>query len=159
MASMQTLFYGFRLLHIYYWANPSPQPPYPPPPPHIPNKKSPDLHDSEKSPLKVQGVRTPGPPRPATGLGPTGFHFSHHFSTFMPASDPDFNSTHPLIKAANFPISLGSHQNIGLHTGARANAVLLTYLLTYFYLNAIYDFLKNSAIYWISINSHSKCLQ
>ena len=28
-------------------------------------------------------------------------------------------------------ISLGSHQNIELHTGARANAVLLTYLLTY----------------------------
>ena len=28
-------------------------------------------------------------------------------------------------------ISLGSHQNIGLHTGARANVVLLTYLLTY----------------------------
>ena len=27
-------------------------------------------------------------------------------------------------------ISLGSHQNIGLHTGARANVVLLTYLLT-----------------------------
>ena len=26
-------------------------------------------------------------------------------------------------------ISLGSHQNIGLHTGARANVVLLTYLL------------------------------
>ena len=26
---------------------------------------------------------------------------------------------------------LGSHQNIGLHTGARANVVLLTYLLTY----------------------------
>ena len=24
-------------------------------------------------------------------------------------------------------ISLGSHQNIGLHTGARANVVLLTY--------------------------------
>ena len=33
-------------------------------------------------------------------------------------------------------ISLGSHQNIGLHTGARANVVLLTYLLTYL-LNAI----------------------
>ena len=28
-------------------------------------------------------------------------------------------------------ISLGSHQNIGLHTGARANVVLLTYLLKY----------------------------
>ena len=28
-------------------------------------------------------------------------------------------------------ISLGSHQNIGLHTGARANVGLLTYLLTY----------------------------
>ena len=27
-------------------------------------------------------------------------------------------------------ISLGSHQNIELHTGARANVVLLTYLLT-----------------------------
>ena len=26
-------------------------------------------------------------------------------------------------------ISLGSHQNIGLHTGARANVVLLIYLL------------------------------
>ena len=26
-------------------------------------------------------------------------------------------------------ISLGSHQNIGLHTGARADVVLLTYLL------------------------------
>ena len=26
-------------------------------------------------------------------------------------------------------ISLGSHQNIGLHTGARANVVLRTYLL------------------------------
>ena len=30
-------------------------------------------------------------------------------------------------------ISLGSHQNIGLHTGACANVVLLTYLLTYSY--------------------------
>ena len=28
-------------------------------------------------------------------------------------------------------ISLGSHQNIGLHTGARANVVFLTYLLKY----------------------------
>ena len=27
-------------------------------------------------------------------------------------------------------ISLGFHQNIGLHTDARANVVLLTYLLT-----------------------------
>ena len=33
-------------------------------------------------------------------------------------------------------ISLGSHQNIGLHTGARANVVLLTYLLTYIYIQA-----------------------
>ena len=31
-------------------------------------------------------------------------------------------------------ISLGSHQNIGLHTGACANVVLLTYVLTYTYL-------------------------
>ena len=28
-------------------------------------------------------------------------------------------------------ISLGSHQNIGLHTGAHANVVLLTYLLNF----------------------------
>ena len=39
---------------------------------------------------------------------------------------------------ANFAptISLGFHQNIGLHTGARANAVLLTYLLTNFDMDA-----------------------
>ena len=36
--------------------------------------------------------------------------------------------TKPTIRPT---ISLGSHQNIGLHTGARANVVLLTYLLTF----------------------------
>ena len=42
----------------------------PPPPPTTPypHNKSPDLHDSEKSPLKVQGGPDPRTPRPATGL-------------------------------------------------------------------------------------------
>ena len=35
-------------------------------------------------------------------------------------------------------ISLGSHQNIGLHTCARANVVLLTYLLTNLSLSYIF---------------------
>ena len=42
-------------------------------------------------------------------------------------------------------ISLGSHQNIGLHTGARANVVLLTYLLTYLLLNSS---LKTLNYFW-----------
>ena len=45
---------------------------YLPPLPPTPHKKSPDLHDSEKSPLKVQGGSgPPDPPRPATGLPET----------------------------------------------------------------------------------------
>ena len=43
-------------------------------------------------------------------------------------------------------ISLGSHQNIGLHTGARANVVLLTYLLT----SQTYGGVGNSVCYEIT---------
>ena len=43
---------------------------------------------------------------------------------------PFYAKKNILGKVIEPTISLGSHQNIGLHTGARANVVLLTYLLT-----------------------------
>ena len=46
--------------------------------------------------------------------------FKENLKTFL------FNEAYPVI---NPTISLGSHQNIRLHTGACAKAVLLTYLL------------------------------
>ena len=44
----------------------------PPPPTPYPHKKSPDLHDSEKSPLKVQGGGGPDPRTPPASYGPDG---------------------------------------------------------------------------------------
>ena len=55
----------------------------------------------------------------------TGWHQSSQCLTPSPLAIASTN----LNRAPT--ISLGSHQNIGLHTGARANVVLLTYLLTY----------------------------
>ena len=47
------------------------------------------------------------------------------------AHGPSGSNLWDVTRATASPtISLGSHQNIGLHTGARANVVLLTYLLT-----------------------------
>ena len=56
------------------------------------------------------------------------FAMTHNFFLPLPLcfyhkSSPGYNA--PTIAPT---ISLGSHQNIGLHTGARAN-VLLTYLM------------------------------
>ena len=54
----------------------------------------------------------------------SGLAFWHELSNFQAILTMDWLSFAPTI-------SLGSHQNIGLHTGARANVVLLTYLLSF----------------------------
>ena len=54
----------------------------------------------------------------------SGIAIWHELSNFQAIPTMDWLSFAPTI-------SLGSHQNIGLRTGARANVVLLTYLLSF----------------------------